>query len=121
MGGKSVHRAQAEAELAAATAEIEATLLELKRERLLAQLAGGTGGCGDSAPGLGDALVAEDRAAVPLDAEAAAPGELLHSARNSPSDVRIGEEQSLGPRTVVHAMADRQRQTPSQLMPMKVE
>lgn len=70
---------QAEAELAAATADIEATLLELKRERLLAEVADG-----------GDGDGAEPGAAAAADGAPA-------STFGAHSDVRIGDLQLMRP------------------------
>jgi hypothetical protein len=84
------------AELAAATAEIEATLLELKCERLLAHLASSTDAGNGDAAGPGAASTAADAGVASPDAEASVRGELLHSAGNHPGNVHIGEEHPLG-------------------------
>ena len=83
--------AQAEAELAAAVTEIEATLLELKRERLLAQLGGSTVGGGNSTAASDDTYpIAES------DVAHAAPvhSGMQPSSTGGHSDIRIGEERS---------------------------
>lgn len=78
---------QAEAELAAAATEIEATLLELKRERLLAQLGGSTAGGDDSALGSGGACaVMGNEHALPAPAHRG-----TQPSTGGHSDIRIGE------------------------------
>jgi hypothetical protein len=88
---RSRYHMQAEAELAAAAAEIEATLLELKRERLLAQLGGSIAG-DDNAAAPGDAYAVTGSAtALP------APGHsgMQPSSAGTHSDIHIGEEGSV--------------------------
>ena len=84
------HRVQAEAELAAAVTEIEATLLDLKRERLLAQLGGSTAG-GNSSGAASDAAYATTGSESALPALALAHGGMQPSSTADHSDVRIGE------------------------------
>jgi hypothetical protein len=80
--------AQAEAELAAAVTEIEATLLELKRERLLAQLGGSTASGDDSAVASHDTYAGTESAdALPAPTHSG----VQPSSSGGHSDIRIGE------------------------------
>ena len=79
--------AQAEAELAAAVTEIEVTLLELKRERLLTQL--GTSGSNDtSSPGSGDVRTDTQTGSTPAVPAHSGPQPGNTSGH---SDIRIGQ------------------------------